>query len=845
MGKCLKRSGHLRWPASEESFSVNLPAAGGANLLFKSLFKLSDQKSAPDCRRGFILYIVMAVLLGLAILAFALNTFKQGTVTQLARNVDQNRLALLAQSANAEVVAMIRTLVNSDRDHPIFKSFRNIFPDNGPAATLNTDIPLFSSFEPQQTLQMAQNAGYPLKIKSKATLRVYRKCEYNSVSAYNGYIDVYSQAYRDGFQDVIIEAYERRDVRLVDLRHNLDKYALFVKNYSPDYNNTFRRVIVEGIKPAGPHMSRVYLGNANYPDCLDTQKNIWLDFCHAEQRLADGFSELFGSTTLSKFPDGSGTTSLFSFTSTPFTSLKDSEGGALHETRIGDFVNVMAVKKVYEKFVNDAADGCRGSVTAHKIGAELKSKCSAAMPNSNSNAASYQICQDYVANSNGTNYASCSGFQKILRTCMAEWKLHHGYLDAANVWQVDTAERPALPNAQPWATALSYKGLTELTTENSKKGPYFYNYLNKLPDKPGGPAGKIYNPERLRVGKMLQLYGATTFTPVVVEGPVYLRFFKIAYFDTFVATITFFDQEKSVIPEPVPISFTRPEIIPETFQNIPLQNEFSPTAYFSDKMMMSRAIDNVSVNALLGNTLEMFDGEGKLVTINPLTAARPTFPYPRQRPSATPVSATTFGRLIDFRSVSFNYSSPAEFLAERTGLIGTEKVLFLDGVIYIEAGDLDLGNINKFYGRGMIYLGRGNCFIGDLRRSRSPKSGDSLRLYLRHGDFILKRSATTTIEASLAAFSNPPGSSDPAEQGSLIFNGQKTVTVIGNLLVDYLYTQEKGDNSLAAGGKLVIRHDQYIYEPAAEVDGIKLDPYHISIGTVKTAFSLNSGGKTF
>ena len=43
-------------------------------------------------KRGFILYIVVCILLGLAILAFALNDFKRGAVTQLAKNVDQNRL---------------------------------------------------------------------------------------------------------------------------------------------------------------------------------------------------------------------------------------------------------------------------------------------------------------------------------------------------------------------------------------------------------------------------------------------------------------------------------------------------------------------------------------------------------------------------------------------------------------------------------------------------------------------------------------------------------------------------------------------------------------------------------
>ncbi len=806
-----------------------------------------DSNARPTGRRGFVLYIVMAVLFALAIMAFALNTFKQGTVTQLARNVDQNRLALLAQSANAEVVAMIRSQVNGDSSSQIFSSFRQIFPGSSPGVTLNSEIVLFSDFEPQQTLQMAQSAGYPLKIKSKAVLKIYRKCEYNSVSAYNGYLDVFSQAHLDRKDENIIEVHERRDVRLVDLRHNLDKYVLFVKNYSPDYNNATRRIIVQGITPYGPHMSRVYLGNDNYPACLDSQKHIWLDLNYAEQKNAPGFAALFNFAKLTDFPGSDASDTLFMRASLPFKDLKDAENNSLIENYGGAFVDVPAVKKVYEKFVNDAADGCNGQVTAHKIGNDLKTKCSQAMPKSNSNATSYQICQDYVSKSSGTNYANCSGFQKILQTCMAEWKLHYGYLDAAGVWQVEKAERPALPPPVPWVTALAFKGLTYAADENGKKGPYFYAWLNQLPDKAGDPAGKTYNPERLRVGKMLKLFGDKDDTPVVVEGPVYLRFFKIAFLDTFEKEITFFDQQKKVTPEPVPIGFIRPLMDPGTFQNLTLANNFSPTAYFADTMMMSRSIDNVSVNALLGDSLEFYDGEGKLVTINPLTADRPTFPFPRQRPSAEPVKAKNFGRLIDFKTVSYNYSSPEEFLAERTSGSGTSKKMFIDGVMYIEAGDLNLSDVTSFQGKGMIFLGRGNCLIGDLKRARGEYSGDSLRIYLRHGDFLLKKSETTEIEASLAAFSYPAGSADPSEQGSLIFNGQERVTIVGNLLVDYLYTLEKGDNSLKLDDDcyLKIRHDPLIYEGASDLGDGPMDPFHISIGSVKTLYSLNSGGKTF
>lgn len=789
-------------------------------------------------RNGFILYIVMAVLLALAIMAFALNSFKSGTVTQLARNVDQNRLALLAQSANAEVVAMIRSQVNIDQGSQIFSRFRAIFPDSGvPTAALNSDIILFSNFEPQQTLQIAKTAGYPLKIKSKAVLRVYRRSEYNSVSAYNGYVDIYSQAYRDGVEENIIEVHERRDVRLVDLRHHLDKYALFVKNYSPDYNNTVRRIVVQGITPAGAHISRVFLGNDNYPDCRDTRKDLWLDVCFDEHKDAPGFGQIFNFSGLKKFPNGSGSVSLFSFAETQFSTLAG--------ITISQFYKVKATMRVYENFVNEAANGCFGKVEPYQVGDKLKDKCVSAMKNSNSNAASYQICDDFKSNASGFDYSKCSGFQKILKTCIAEWKYHHGYLDAAGVWNVDNVERPNLPNPKSWVTALAYKGLSELAEENGKKGPYFNDYLD-LAVADGG-IKKFFNPERVRVGKMLKLFGYENKTPVLVEGPVYLRFFKIAYLDEFSKEIEFFSGMKAVNPEPVPLAFMRPEREPKTFLNTTLSNELAASPYFKDNLMMSRSIDDVSINALLGNSVTYYDGERKKVTLNPLTGPRPTFPYPIQKPSATPIKAKAFGRLIDFKTVSRNYPSPQEFLQERVTGTGAGKVLHLDGVMYVEAGDLDLSDVSGYYGKGMIYLGRGNCMIGELRRKRDPlKTSDSLRIYLRQGDFIIKSSSNSvTIDASLAAFYNPPGSSDPKNQGSLIINRKDSVLIKGNLLVDYLYTQDTSDSGLAKGGVLAIEHDPLLYESAAEIDGAKLDPYHISIGPVRTSFALNAGGKTF
>lgn len=790
--------------------------------------------------RGFILYIVMAVLLGLAILAFALNNFKQGAVTQLARNVDQNRLATLAQSANAEVIAMIRSQVNINPSSEIYKMFRRVFPETGGTLNLNEDLLLFSSFEPQQTLKVAQTAGYPLKIKSKAILRVFRKTPLSSLSAFNGYLDVYSQAYREGSQDIPVEAYERRDVRLVDLRHSLDKYALFVKNFSRDYNNPGRRLMVNGIPHSGNDISRVYLGNGNYPDYADPRKDLWLDLFYEENRLMPGFKEIFNFSGLKEFPHGAEDSTvpggdriprLFSFNRIDFKSLSGISTDL--------FIKVPTLMNLYEKFVNEAANAClKPTVIAYAVQNSLKDKCDKAIKKlNNSNSYAQQICQDFLSNANGADYSACSEFKKILKTCEEEWKFHYGYTDAAGVWQIDKAARPALPPPHKWVTALYYRGLVDKTPPNGDEGPYFAEYLSVS-------GGKKFNSERASVGKMPMLYGEDNKTPVLVEGPVFLRFFKIAYLWDFIKNVPFLIPQ-DIHPEPVPLLFMRPDRA-KTFQNTPLGTNLAPSSYFADNFMMSRSIDYLSVNTLLGKNVSYYDGDGQAASIDPLSGPHPTFPEPA-KPTGSTADALSRGRLLDFQVVSRNYPTTADFYQERvTGAVG-QKVVHIDGLMYIENGDLDLSDVKEFYGKGLIYIARGNCILGNFERQRDPlKTSDSLRICLRQGDFIVKSgNEDVLIEASLIALYYPFGGTDQKNQGNLILGGCKNVTIIGNLLVDSLYTQDSGGTGLKDGGFLNVVHDPVIYNSAATIDGNELDPYQISIGPVKTSFALNAGGKTF
>ncbi len=794
-------------------------------------------------RRGFILYIVVTVLLGLAIMAFALNTFKTGAVTQLSRNVDQNRLALLAQSANAEVIAMIKSQVNLNPSSQTFSRFRSVFPAEGsPEPTLPFTVDLISNFEPQQTVQLAK-VGYNLKIRSSAVLTIFQRSRYNSMSAYNGYIDVVSKAWREGAGEITMEAHERRDVRLIDLRHSLDKYALFVKNYSNDYNVISSRVsgklksrlLVEGIDGGGGYdVSRIYLGTDNYPECSDPRKDLWFDLFYEEHNGFTGFTQIFGGGPLVSFPAiPSGYPDfkyLFTQNELPFTSLQG--------VTVDMFIMNARVTNEYERVINLAADACKvGAGVAtdpYKVGAELKTKCDKAIKAlKNENAYAQMMCQDFYDNANGNNYANCAEFRKLLVTCQENWIYRWGYTDAASIWKLDT------PGRAPQDTTLPdrYAGLSNISMGSGNYGPYMAEYREEVD-------GKEFNRERTRVGRMPHFYGENDDKPVLIEGKAYLRFFKLAYLDEFTKQVQFL-QPADVNIRVITNRFLRKDKA-GSFLVEPLNVNLAPSL-FGDTRMKSRAIDTLSVNTLWGEKIKNYDGDGQQNEYDPMQFPAPILEHPAQ-PTGSNVIGMKRGRLVDLRNASWNYVSAADFLKERAP--GDGKVLYVDGLMYIAAGDLNLKDVTEFQGKGIIYIGRGNCLLANLERSRNQPTSDSLRIYLRQGDFIIDSSVDDVyIEASLAALyddpddSDCPGSSNPLKQGSIILNNRSSVTIYGNLLVDSLDLESAGNSGLADDGLLHIIHDLAIYNAAVKLDGTQLDPYHISIGPVKTSFAYRAGGE--
>ena len=89
-----------------------------------SVFRVNSRKTS-----GFILFVVLTIVLAMAILIFALSSHKSGAIEQLAKTIDQNRLVILAQSGNNEVLALIKHDVNNLDSPTIFAQFRSIFKD--------------------------------------------------------------------------------------------------------------------------------------------------------------------------------------------------------------------------------------------------------------------------------------------------------------------------------------------------------------------------------------------------------------------------------------------------------------------------------------------------------------------------------------------------------------------------------------------------------------------------------------------------------------------------------------------------------------------------------------------
>lgn len=827
--------------------------------------------AASDCavfhqsRAGVVFFVVLAVFLVMAVMAFSLSTFKGGAIEQLSKSIDQNRLAMLAQAANNEIVAILRSQVNNHAqggsENGFYSVFRkaiklevtgalpslpwveNIFPDN---------------YTPVLTQDMVARAGYNIGLKSQAKLVLEKRTTVSGTAGFSGYLEIVSRASHLAGDQTKIEVKERRDVKIVDMRHFFDRYALFVKNYCPDWNNPRRRIVIKGVPPKFPEgvYSTVYVGNQFYPKSREYESSaasprLWFDVCFGEQRnLIAPLLGIAVTAVRTAFP-GIDSDPFKVFFGVNYDKYLD-----VAQFGVSDFYKVKQIKDQFRDMINRAANSFLNTNT-YVSGPDLKQKCADALDaaGGNQNSAAWVLCNDYktkVADA-GTDFSQSEAFNMIVQTCVDNWIYRWGYTDASTSWDLTGSTRLPVPSTLMGDVRLV--GLATQSEETNRVGPWMYQNIRPEDNSSYAP----WNRERAFVGKMAKLCGPSANIPLLVEGNAFLRFFKIAYFDEVNATFTLLNTEVPCVLAPIPLDYYRCDDVlgqVDTFLNKPstsLANDrlfskclpSSPAkGYLEDRSLMSRAIDTIPLNTMLATeSVKITKTDGSDGTYDP--KADGVIPDPQQvvRPGRTVKPGHKMFRIVDELMCSRNYYDPPSFLRERVVRENGKNTLYIDGYMYITEGDLDLSRVDQFAGRGLIFLGKGNCRIGNFLKKDGSDSDQTLRILLLDGDFIVDAPGSDVeIEASLIAttYIAPSSARDPSSltaQGSFNPNN-KRVKILGNLVVDYLFT-ESGNTGVPLDGTLTIEHDPMIYNPKPPAN----DPFRASIGAVRTMFSMNAEGR--
>ena len=720
-------------------------------------------------RHGYILYVVLTLLAILGIFIASLSRFQRGTVTQLARTVTQNRLAMLAQSGANELWACLKSEVNDPTGKgtklhfwSMLREVHSLPPHEQPPKKLVVRERFFPVGDLPHANAIAKDSlGGTVEILGHCRVTFNSRVK-TCVPSYMGFIEVVVQARSIADPKHFVELKERRDLKLVNLRDFLDKYVLFVKDYGFDYNRLSQRLVIEGL-PDPKHLSRVFFGSRYAPDYQafkglpkdEIPQFFDLNFAEDQAIMAQLLKAGVGSPGgLQEIPVAEATArekskdQIFWARGTPisFQSIYNKAGFT-----DADFYGVKSLQDAYfNTFV----------VSAQK-----------APNNDNPHSVAYMILKDWQAC--GGDYAKSKVFRQVVATCVKNWQYLYGYTDAQHLWKGATWS--------DFARALQFSGLRD--------------YVGKMKD---------YHPDKMISGNMAALFGPTADRPVIVEGHAFLRFFKVALLDEFKTDMILAGKNFTLAIRPMPLDFCRPDE-PITFLNKSVKIEGS------ESVLMSREVSAIPLNQLYGTGL---------------------LPKPQGVKGSPDMVLPT----LKTSALSYRYTKPEDFLRERVTYdpVLKENVLNVDGHMFIERGNLDLSNINRFRGQGVIWIGfRGNCLLGDLKKT---KNWNTLRIWVQDGNFVVQsKKPTVRIEASLIAlsyFPPKPGRSpaDLENRGKLIPN-QHGIDLIGNLAVDYLFLADP-TYGVPTGKQLRIVHDPYLYSPPIE--------NWASVGQIRTAIAMHT-----
>lgn len=708
--------------------------------------------AGAHARRGFVLFFVCVFALMMMVLLIGLNVHKSGEILQLSRSIEQERIVFLVQAGINEMLAGVKAGVN-DRNTQIGREiaeFWKLNPAGGNKVIYEAEIP--AARLPVANGLVRDYLGASAEISGRISITVIDKIAAPRPS-YIGYLEIVGKAKSRDVPEIRLK--ERREIRIVDLSYPfVDKYALFVKSFCRQLSHPKKKIIVKGIAPDDPGIySYVYLGNRSYPPCPEFPQGaksaktppVLLDlFFRDDHHLLGSFYRPAPFQTVDpRFEQVSAGNFFFVIPPFDFKTIANSYSVST------DFHNTPELVNIYKSILKTSSNyaGTEGTL-------------------------GYMIAKDYQKA--GGNPGNSEVFRSMVYSLMQNWKYQYGYTDYASI---------AGDSGSSFVKEHPFSGI----------GEYFVEYSTR-------------NPQRLVGGKMPVLFGEGRDIPVYVEGPVFLRFFKIAFLDQAKVKFELFGGETmDVTFPPVPLFY---EEKPETFAG----KTCSPQIDERTKVLMSAPIESLSVNNL-------FFGANVKKPKTPTSVSGGVEGY-----DVFPAFDPTL------RSVAHLYKSVGDFVNERIKMIGGKKVLDLDGVSMIldpAGAPLDLSSVEKYRGKGRIILQRGNCIVGNL----SPISlhADTLGIYLMFGNIVVKSSASVvSIYASLAAstnFRDNSSSSVSAESG--IDCGGKSVNIYGNLFVDNLFDLR----TLPDGGKLTIVHDPNLYFPAY--------PVRVSIGEARSLMAVD------
>ncbi len=719
-------------------------------------------KTRHKGRKAFVLYLVCAMALALSILVVSLNFFKRGAVTQLSKTIEQERMTTLAQAGVNEMLAEVKSQVN-DRKSGIGKALYQLWATNTPVSSAMVLKKLsFSASDLGETQRLIrENLGHSGEISGEASIVITQSIGQGRQS-FLGYVHFVATIKAQGIQERI-RVKERRELKVVDLSDPfLDKYALFVKSFCESLNDPKKRLVVQGIKDPEKY-SFVYLGNRSYPKCAEFPNGskssptppVILDLDFKEDRkLLGGFPNPGPFDAKDSKLRQASADNLF-WRSSPIPVKNFVGNFSIQE----GFHKIREFRDLYQEFIKvlQSQDQPEGSI-------------------------GFLVLNDYNNKANGGKTPENTEiFRSMINSLLKEIQYHYGYSDFLRVF----------PDSNQFTKEYPFTGILD----------YFQSVLD--------PNSPTCNPSRLRGGKMPMMFGENRDTCTFVEGPVQLRFFKVAFIDECSFNLEGFQSLKYSMAFPYMKMGFEPQ--PQTFvgRNRP------PLDKFTDNLM-SHPI-HWPINALF------FDSQQVLPTTVNKSKVEGYDIFPKFEPS--------------LKTVSHFYLTAKDFLDDRVKNIGGKEILDLDGITLILGIDgraLDLSGVRNFQGKGTIMIFRGNCQLGELLPA--PGSESYLKVNLMCGRFFVpSNSGETNIQASLVATTLFPDNSqpDPKSEGGLYLGGGN-VTVAGNLVVDNLL--ELSD--LKEQNRLKIVHDPGLYFPDY--------PVRVSLGKVKSAFAVDfeTGGSS-